>query len=325
MMSRASCGCMTLPSDAAFAYSFSDALGIPCTEARLRRFPDGELDVQWPPEAVPPTALIVTSLAATPSDSLHDRLMQLVFSIHQLKAAGAERCVGVMPYLGYARSDTKTAATDMLGLQVVMRHLHYAGMDALLTVDVHTPAALHNAFPGPAWSVDAIPPMATALHAHLPVQEHLAVCAPDVGAWKRARAWATALSAPAHGAAKLAMVHKQRIRPDAVTHNAFTGNVEGHTVVVVDDMISTGGTMAQAVRTCYEHGAHAVWAAATHGLLVGPAPVRLAKAGVKGVLIADTIPDDRTANTPIAERLHVVDVAPTCAEELNAVLPTGVL
>jgi len=316
---------MTLPSDAAFAHSFSDTLGVPCTEARLRRFPDGELDVQWPPETVPPTALVVASLNATQSDSLHDRLMQLVFGIHQLKAAGAERCIGVVPYLGYARSDTKTDPTDMLGLQVVMRHLHHAGMDALLTVDVHTPAALHNAFPGPAWSVNATPSMATTLHGHLPAQGHLAVCAPDVGAWKRARAWAAALSTPVRGAVELAMVHKQRIRPDAVTHDAFTGDVKGCTVIVVDDMISTGGTMAQAVRTCYEHGAHAVWTAATHGLLVDPAPVRLAEVGVKGVLIANTIPEDRTVNTPLADRLHVADMAPTCAEELNAVVPTSVL
>ncbi|WP_176521640.1 ribose-phosphate diphosphokinase [Longimonas halophila] len=316
---------MTLPSDAAFARSFSDALGIACTEARVRRFPDGELEVQWHPGAMPHTAVVVASLAATQTDSLHDRLMQLVFGIHQLKTAGVERCIGVVPYLGYARSDTKTAPTDMVGLQIVMRHLHYAGMDALLTVDVHTPAALHNAFTGSAWSVNAVPPMAKALYAHLPAQVPLSVCAPDVGAWKRARAWAGALSTPARGAVELAMVHKQRIRPDAVTHDAFTGDVEGRTVVVVDDMISTGGTMAQAVRTCYEHGAHAVWAAATHGLLVDPAPVRLAEVGVKGVLIADTIPDDRTVNTPLAERLHVVDVAPTCAEELSAVLPTGEL
>lgn len=320
MMSRASCGCMTLPSDAAFARSFSDALGVSCTEAHLRRFPDGEVDVQWPSEAMPHTAVVVASLVAMQTDSLHDRLMQLVFGIHQLKAAGVERCIGVVPYLGYARSDTKTAPTDMLGLQVVMRHLHYAGMDALLTVDVHTPAALHNAFPGPAWSVNPVPPMATALHAHLPAQGPLSVCAPDVGAWKRARAWAETLSTPTGEAVELAMVHKQRIRPDAVTHDAFTGDVEGRTVVVVDDMISTGVTMAQAVRACYEHGAHAVWAAATHGLLVDPAAVRLAEVGVKGVLLADTIPEDRTANTPLAERLHVVDVAPTCAQELNAVL-----
>lgn len=322
-MDSASLGCFALPSDIAFARTISTMLDTPCAEARLQHFPDGEIDVQWPPHAISHTAVIVASLTATQADTLHDRLMQLIFGIHQLKAAGAVRCVGVVPYLGYARSDSKTAPTDMLGLQIVMRHLRHAGLDALLTVDVHTPAALHNAFAGPAWSLNAVPPMAAALHAHLPMQAPLTVCAPDVGAWKRACAWAEVLSNPERGPVELAVVHKQRIRPDAVTHDAFTGDVKGRTVVVVDDMISTGGTMAQAVRTCYEQGAQAVWAAATHGLLVGPAPKRLVDAGVKGVLTANTIPEDRAAGTPLQERLHAVDVAPACAEQAKKMGAAG--
>ena len=285
-------------------------------------FPDGELDVQWPAQVVPQTAIVVASLASTQTDSLHDRLMQLLFGIHQLKAAGATRCIGVVPYLGYARSDTKTAPTDMLGLQIVARHLRHAGLDGLLTVDVHTPAALHNAFSGPAWSVNPVPAMADVLRAHLPGQTPLAVCAPDAGAWKRAQAWAEALSTPERDTAELAMVHKRRVRPDAVTHDAFTGEVAGRTVVVVDDMISTGGTMAQAVRTCHAHGAQAVWAAATHGLLVEPALARLAEANVAGVLVANTMPDApdvRTADASLQERLYTADVAPACAEQITAV------
>ena len=312
---------MTVAPDIAFARSLAEALGVSCTEARITHFPDGEMDVQWPPRSVPRTAILTASLTATKSASLHDRMMQLVFGVHQLKSAGAAQCIGVMPYLGYARSDTQSTPTDLLGLRIVMQHLHQAGLDALLTVDVHTPAALHNAFPGPAWSVNPVPAMAEALETHLPPQAPLAICAPDVGAWKRARAWAEALSTPERGSIELAMVHKQRIRPDKVVQDAFTGDVEGRTVVVVDDMISTGGTMAQAVRTCYEQGAHAVWAAATHGLMVDPAPVRLAEVGVKGVLVANTIPENRTTGTPLANRFYVVDVASTCAEQLNAVLP----
>lgn len=324
-MPGASLGCLTVSSDRPFAQRLAHALDSPCTEAILTHFPDGEMDVQWPPGSIPQTAVLAVSLAATESTSLHDRLMQVIFGLHQLKTAGVTRCIGVMPYLGYARSDTKTTPTDLLGLRVVAQHLHQAGLSGVLTVDVHTPAALHNAFPGPTWSVNPVPAMAADLRNHLPPGAPLAVCAPDVGAWKRAQAWAKALATPERESIELAMVHKQRIRPDKVTQDAFTGRVEGRTVIVVDDMISTGGTMAQAVRTCYEHGAHAVWAAATHGLLVDPAPVRLAEVRIKGVLVANTIPEDRVADTPLAERLHVVDVAPTCAEQLDAVLPTGVL
>lgn len=312
---------MTVAPDTEFAGSLAEALGVSCTEALITHFPDGEMDVQWPPRSVPRTAILTASLTATKSASLHDRMMQLVFGAHQLKSAGAARCIGIMPYLGYARSDTKSVPTDLLGLRIVMKHLHQAGLDALLTVDVHTPAALHNAFPGPTWSVNAVPAMAEALQTHLPLQAPLAICAPDVGAWKRAQTWAEELSASERGPIELAMVHKQRIRPDKVVQDAFTGDVEGRTVVVVDDMISTGGTMAQAVRTCYEQGAHAVWAAATHGLMVDPAPVRLAEVGVKGVLVANTISENRTADTPLANRFYVVDVASTCADHLNAVLP----
>jgi len=312
---------MTIAPDTTFARPLAEARGIACTEALVTRFPDGEMRIQWPSETLPETAVVVASLVHTEAVGLHERLMQLVFGLHQLKARGVQHCVGVMPYLGYARSDTKAAPTDVLGLRVVMQHLHQAGLDALLTVDVHAPTALHNAFPGPAWSVSAVPVMAGVLQTHLPRQAPLAVCAPDVGAWKRARSWAEALSTPERGPIELAMVHKQRVRPDKVTQDAFTGDVEGRTVIVVDDMISTGGTMAQAVRTCYEQGAHAVWAAATHGLMVGPAPVRLAEVGIKGVLVANTMPEDRGAETPLADRLYVADVTATCAEQLDAVLP----
>lgn len=320
-MPRASIGCMALPSDAPFARTLSDTLGVACTQAHVQRFPDGEVSVQWPLDAVPETAVLVGALSDTATDTLHDRLVQLLFGIHQLKAAGVARCVGVVPYLGYARSDTKAAPTDLLGLQLVLKHLRHAGLDALLTVDVHTPAALHNAFAGPAWSVDPVPPMVDALRARLPETAPLTICAPDVGAWKRARAWAEALTSPARGAVELAVVHKQRVEPDRVTHDAFTGTVDGRTVVVVDDMISTGGTMAQAVKACYAHGAHAVWAAATHALLVDPAPTRLAESGIKGVMAANTVLRDRAADTPLAPRFHTADLAPACAQQLASVLP----
>ena len=312
-------GCATLPPDTPFAERFAEHHHIPCVAATVTHFPDGEFELQWPPEHLHASMILVASTATTPDQSVHDRLMQLVFGIHQLKTAGVNTCIGVIPYLAYARSDKRSTPTSLMGLNIVMQHLQQAGLDALLTVDVHTPAALHNAFAGPSWSVDATAQMADALRGHLPDDEPLAVCAPDAGAWRRARAWADALAPHRSAATELALVHKQRVHPDQVTEEAFTGTVEGRTVVVVDDMISTGGTMAQAIRACRKRGAKTVWAAVTHGLFLNEAPTRLIEAGLDGLLVANTLSADRITGTPIAECTHYVDVAPLCAQRIDRV------
>ncbi|MES3628861.1 MAG: ribose-phosphate diphosphokinase [Longimonas sp.] len=312
-------GCAAFPTDLPFARQVATARDWPCIQADVTRFPDDEIDVQWP-APLPQTVVLVTSLVSTHDQSVHDRIMELVFGLHQLKEAGVARCIGLVPYLGYTRSDTKATPTNLLGLKAIARHLTYAGLDALLTVDAHTPAALHNAFSGPTWSMNPVSVMAEQVDHQLPEGAKVAVCAPDAGAWKRAQAWAQALATPQRGPVELALVHKQRIRPDTVTQNAFMGDVTGRTVLVVDDMISTGGTMAQAVQTCYDAGAQSVWAAVTHGLLLDSAPTRLRTAGLERLFVANTIPADQVTSTPLHSRTHTVDVAPRCAQDLTAVM-----
>lgn len=259
------------PANPALSKTLATALGTAPVRTETRRFPDGEIYAR----VLEPLAGDVVVVQSTPSN---DDLLALLLLLDAARAHGAEHLVAVVPYYGYARQDRRFQPGEALSSDVVARAIDlYA--DAIVVVDPHKEAILDR-FPGSAVACTAVPELAASLAA----DEVDLVLAPDAGARERAEAAAKAMGADVDH------LEKKRIDAHTVEIAPKKMDAKGRTVAILDDMISTGGTMARATETLLKAGAKAVHCAATHGLFAAGAEARLAAAGVASVRVADTVP-----------------------------------
>ena len=286
----------------ALADDIARELSVTRTKARVGRFPDGEIDVHIHANVRGADVFLVQST----SPPVNDNLMELLILIDAARRASAARITVVIPYFGYARKDRKDEGRVPITAKLVANLLTKAGADRVLTVDLHA-AQIQGFFDVPVDHLYASP----VLVRHFKEQriEKLTVVAPDVGSSKMARGYAGRLGG------ELAIVDKRRISADKVEIGAVIGDVAGRNVLLVDDMISTGGSITEAARTCAQAGAISVRIAATHGVLCGPARERLRAAPVVEIVLTDTIPVD-PAGLP---NLTVLRTAPLLAEAIMRV------
>ena len=270
--------------------------------ARVARFPDGEIDVRIDDNVRGSDVFLVQST----SPPVNDNLMELLILIDAARRASAARITAVIPYFGYARKDRKDEGRVPITAKLVANLLTEAGADRVLTVDLHA-AQIQGFFDVPVDHLYASP----VLTRHFRAQrlDDLTVVAPDVGSSKMARGYANRLGG------ELAIVDKRRVSAEHIEVGAIIGDVKDRNVLLIDDMISTGGSIAEAARICRDHGASSVRIAATHGVLCGPARERLAAAPVEEIVLTDTIPVDPTG----LPKLVVLRIAPLLAEAIMRV------
>lgn len=266
------------PRRAQLGERLAQALGAETVTYERSVFPDGELQVRVASE-VGSTAILIADTRP------NERVLETIFACDAAREAGAEELILAVPYLAYARQDRAFEPGEGISSRALMRALG-ANADALCTVDIHAEAVL-NRFPGDAVSEQAAPEVADAL-AERGVD---LVLAPDQGARGLAKRVAQRLDVPHDH------LEKTRISSTEVTMAPKELDIDGDSVVLVDDIISTGGTMATATGQLLEAGAQRVLVAATHGVFVSGADKRLDDAGVDEVLVADTIPSDRSSIT----------------------------
>jgi ribose-phosphate pyrophosphokinase len=277
-------------------------LSIQRTGARVGRFPDGEIDVQITENVRGADVFLVQST----SPPVNDNLMELLILIDAARRASAMRITAVIPYFGYARKDRKDEGRVPITAKLCANLLIKAGADRVLTVDLHA-AQIQGFFDVPVDHLYSAP----VLVQHFLTQRlgDLTVVAPDVGSSKMARGYAQRLGG------ELAIVDKRRISADQTEIGAVIGDVDGRHVLLIDDMISTAGSITDAARVCAENGAKSVRIAATHGVLCGPARERLRDAPVEEIVLTDTIPVDPTG----LPKLKVLSIAPLLAEAIMRV------
>ena len=277
-------------------------LTVKRTEARVGRFPDGEIDVHIHSNVRGADVFLVQSTCPP----VNDNLMELLILIDAARRASASRITVVIPYFGYARKDRKDEGRVPITAKLVANLLAKAGADRVLTVDLHAPQ-IQGFFDVPVDHLYASP----VLVRHFKEQrlEDLTVVAPDVGSSKMARGYANRLGGD------LAIVDKRRISAEEIEIGAVIGDVKDRNVLLIDDMISTAGSITEAARTCAEAGAKSVRIAATHGVLCGPARERLRAAPVEEIVLTDTIPIDTTG----LPSLRVLRTAPLLAEAIMRV------
>jgi len=282
------------PSSTDLGLKVARLLRVRVVSAAYRRFPDGESYVRLEGDLKGETAVIVQT-TSPPQDS---HLMQLLIMADAARDLGAERVVAVVPYLAYARQDKRFLRGEAVSVQTVAKLLAAAGVDELVTVNVHNEKALVK-FGFPARNVSCMGLLAE--HFKKKGFEGAFALAPDEGASK------LALEASRVLGGEYGWLRKERNRyTGEVTTEKKKLDVEGKDVIVFDDIISTGGTTANAVKMLKEQGARRVFAACAHPLMIGDAEERILRSGAEGVVGTDSVPG----------RFSVVSVAPLIAKVL---------
>lgn len=285
----------------ALARNVAAALQLSLGRCGIERFPDGELDVQLQQDVRGAEVFVIQSLHAP----VGEHLLELALMSDACQRLGAASVTAVIPYLGYARHDRRVSGIEPLGARVVAELIAAGRVDRVICLDLHS-RAVEGCFPRPVEHADALPLLIAHLRSTLTLPA--VVVSPDLGAVKRAEAFAQPLGLP------VAVVHKQRLSGSEVKAMGVVGDVAGRHVIVVDDMIATGGTLAAAVQTVIEHGAKSpVTVVASHGLFVGPAQDRLAVLPLARVVVTDSVPFAGTARFP----LEVVGAAPALADVIR--------
>jgi ribose-phosphate pyrophosphokinase len=261
----------------ALSQKISDYLGIPLSKAKTDPFPDGEVMVKIE-EDVRGRDVFVIQPTCYP---VNDTLVELLVFIDCARRASAERITAVIPYFGYARQDRKDEGRTPITAKLVANLIAVAGADRVLTMDLHA-AQIQGFFDIPVDNLFAEPVFSR--HWQQRGLEKLVLVSPDVGNTKRARAYAERLGG------ELAIIDKRRVSGDVIEVGRIIGNVRGRTVLMMDDMITTAGTICGAARLCKDKGAKRVLVGATHAVLCDPAARRLRDAPIDELAVTDTIP-----------------------------------
>ncbi|TVQ78997.1 MAG: ribose-phosphate pyrophosphokinase [Phycisphaeraceae bacterium] len=281
-------------------------LGIPLGYARTELFPDGELIVHVEEDVRGRDCFVVLGT----SEPVNSNLVELLIFADSLRRASARRITAVMPYFGYARQDRKERGRTPITAKLVANLITTAGYSRVLVLDLHA-AQIQGFFDLP---VDHLAAGAIFLQHFNSMRDELddlVVVSPDVGNVKIAQSYADRLGAD------LAIVYKKRHSGTVVDAETIIGTVKGRNVLMVDDMISTGGTICEAATLVREHGAKRIIVAATHAVMAGEAVQRLSAAPIDEIVITNTIPvtDDRVG--PIRDRLTVLCVSQLIADAID--------
>ncbi|MEI7769632.1 MAG: ribose-phosphate pyrophosphokinase [Chloroflexales bacterium] len=231
-------------------------------------------------------------------------LMELLLLIDALRRASASRVTAVIPYYGYAKQEKKTSGREPISAKLVANLIRTAGADRVLTMDLHAPA-IEGFFDIPVDHLQAAQMLSDYVRGlNLP---NPVVVSPDAGGVGRANRFRERIGAG------LAIIAKQRPEADIAEVLEMVGEVEGKTAIIVDDMISTGGTLVEAAHALLERGARKVYACATHGVFADEAMNIIKSSDLVETIVTNTIPQSATA---IESRVRTISVAPLFAEAI---------
>ena len=276
-------------------------LGIPLSEASIKRFSDGEISIQIG-ESVRGKDVFIIQPTCAPTNT---NLMELLILTDALKRSSASTVTAVIPYFGYARQDRKAAPRVPITAKLVANMIETAGIDRVVTMDLHA-GQIQGFFDIP---VDNL--YGTITFINYLKNKHLSnpiVASPDVGGVARARSLAKQLNLD------LAIIDKRREKANESEVMNVIGDVNGKDVILIDDMVDTAGTLIKAAAAFKERGATSVTAFCTHPVLSGPAYERIAAGAIDELVVTDTIPLKEQN-----EHIKVISVAPLFAEVIRRV------
>jgi ribose-phosphate pyrophosphokinase len=279
-------------------------LGIPVGKAQVKKFSDGEINVEID-ESVRGMDVFVVQSTCPP---VNDHVMELLILIDALKRASAARINAVIPYYGYARQDKKVLPRAPISAKLVADLLTVAGTSRILTIELHA-SQIQGFFNIPVDHLYASPILSEYLRERF--HGNLVIVSPDAGGVERARAFAKRLNVA------LAIIDKRREVPNVAQAMNIIGDIGGKDAILIDDMVDTAGTLSSAALALKEEGAQNVYAYCTHPILSGRAIERLMESPLQEVIITDTIP--LTGESVSCKKLKVLTVAPLLAEAIKRI------
>lgn len=306
-----------------FGEQVAKRIGIDLSSHEEREFEDGEHKIRPLVNVRHHRVFVIHSLYSDHQQSVNDKLCRLIFFIGALKDASAARVTVVLPYLAYARKDRRSQPRDPLTTRYVAQMLESTGADHVVTLDVHNLAAYQNAFRIPADHLDSVKIFVDYFVSALG-DEDVAVLSPDIGGVKRAERFREALESATNREIPLGFMEKTRAR-GVMTPGRVSGDVSGRTVIILDDMISTGGTLVHAATACKNLGAVQVLAAATHGVFASRASETLADQSIDRVIVTDSVPPVRLDPELVATKLVVLSLAGLFADAIGRMHSGGSL
>ena len=272
-------------SNRALAEDIAKRLKLNVGKALVDKFKNEETRIEIGENVRGSEVFVVQSVCKSADGKIgvNDALMELMLMIDALRRASAARITAVIPYYGYAKQDKKTKGREPISAKVVANLLKVVGAKRLVTMDLHA-AQIQGFFDMPVDNLMAMPVLCNYLKKEGLCKDRIVVVSPDAGGVHRAELFAKRLGS------SLAIVFKRRPEPDVSEVTDIVGDVKGKIAVVVDDMISTGGTLAKAAEAIKARGATQVFTVATHGIYAGDAVKVLEESAIEKIIITNTIP-----------------------------------
>jgi ribose-phosphate pyrophosphokinase len=293
---------LTGSANLALAENIAGKIGVGLVQRTLERFPDGELHIELK-ESVRGRDVFLVQPTCPPVDP---HLLELFLMADACRRAGASHLTAVIPYFGYARQDRRARGREPLSARLIADLLDTSAIQRVLAMDLHS-QGVESAFAIPVEHASAVPILAEAVRSSL--SRNAVIVSPDLGAVKMAERYAKLLDLP------VAIIHKTRISGAEVSVQRIVGDVRDKEVLVIDDMISTGGTIEKAIEALLKGGCSStgIKVAASHALLVGPAAERLGKLAIEKIYVSDSVPAPEQFPVPI----EVSSVAGLLAETIQ--------
>lgn len=279
-------------------------MGIEKGAGTVSTFSDGEISIDIGVSVRGKDVFVIQST----SSPVNDNLMELLILIDGLKRASAGRINAVIPYYGYARQDRKTKAREPITSKLVANLITKAGADRVVAMDLHA-GQIQGYFDIPVDHLTAVPYLARYFK-DIVNEDDFVVVSPDLGGVTRTRKFANELNLP------IAIIEKRRPKANVSEVMNIIGDVEGKSVILVDDIADTAGTITKAADALKSRGAKKVYGAATHGVLSGPAIERLENSSLEKFVITDTIelPEEKKI-----DKIDIVSVAPIFASAIKRI------
>ena len=306
-----------LNSSKEFGQLVARELGIALSQHEELEFKDGEHKSRPLENVRNQEVFVIQSLYADESQTINDKLCYLLFFIGALKDASAKRVTAVIPYLGYARLDQKVDFRDPVTTRYMAALFEAVGVAQVVTMDVHDIPAFQNSFRCVTENLQAKKILADYL-VSVVKNDSLVVLSPDIGGIKRAELLQKSLIKRLQQEVPLAFMEKYR-KAGVLSGETVVGDVAGKTVIMVDDMVSTGTTITRAAAACKKAGAAKIWVVITHGLFSGNAPEILKEANIHQIITTNTIPPFRLEDKPLRKKVEVLNVAPLFAAAIKRI------
>ena len=283
------------------AQKICDYLDVPLGGEKVKRFSDGEIQIEIDENVRSRDVFVIQSTCCP----VNENLVELLLMIDALKRASAASITAVIPYYGYARQDKKVAPRVPISAKLVADMLTVAGATRIITMDLHA-GQIQGFFDIPVDNLFAAAILVDYIRGKF--NKDLVIVSPDAGGVERARAFAKRLNAG------LAIIDKRREAPNKAKAMAVIGDVTGKTVVILDDMVDTAGTLIEAAEAILRNGAKEVHASCAHPVLSGPSITRIETSPLKTLVVTDTIPLRQNAKT--CNKIKVLTISELIGEAI---------